>query len=44
VTAADVEAFFLAFEAGDPSADLDGDGGVTASDVEAFFLAFESGC
>jgi hypothetical protein len=43
VTGADVEAFFLAFEAGDGRGDVDGDGGVTGADVEAFFLAFEAG-
>jgi hypothetical protein len=43
VTGADVEAFFLAFEAGDPCGDTDLDGGVTGADVEAFFLAFEAG-
>jgi subtilisin-like proprotein convertase family protein len=43
VTGADVEAFFLAFEAGDACGDTDLDGGVTGADVEAFFLAFENG-
>jgi hypothetical protein len=43
VTGADVESFFLAFEAGDPCGDTDLDGGVTGADVEAFFLAFEAG-
>jgi hypothetical protein len=43
VTGADVEAFFLAFEAGDPCGDTDLDGGVTGADVEAFFVAFENG-
>jgi hypothetical protein len=44
VTGADIEAFFGAFEVGDPSGDADGDGGITGADVEAFFLAFQSGC
>jgi hypothetical protein len=44
VTGADVEAFFAAFEGGDPAADMDEDGGVTGADVEAFFVAFEGGC
>jgi hypothetical protein len=43
VTGADVEAFFAAFEAGDPCGDTDQDGGVTGADVEAFFAAFEAG-
>jgi hypothetical protein len=43
VTGADVEAFFLAFESGDPCGDTDLDGGVTGADVEAFFIAFEAG-
>jgi hypothetical protein len=43
VTGADVEAFFLAFESGDPCGDTDLDGGVTGADVEAFFIAFENG-
>jgi hypothetical protein len=43
VTGADVEAFFLAFELGDPCGDTDADGGVTGADVEAFFIAFEAG-
>jgi hypothetical protein len=43
VTGADVEAFFLAFEAGDACGDTDLDGGVTGADVEAFFVAFENG-
>jgi hypothetical protein len=43
VTGADVEAFFLAFEAGEACGDTDQDGGVTGADVEAFFIAFEAG-
>jgi hypothetical protein len=44
ITGGDIEAFFFAFEAGEPNADFDQDGGVTGADIEAFFLAFESGC
>jgi hypothetical protein len=43
VTGADVEAFFLAFEAGEACGDTDQDGGITGADVEAFFIAFEAG-
>lgn len=43
ITGTDVEAFFIAFEAGADCADVDLDGGVTGSDVEAFFLVFEAG-
>jgi hypothetical protein len=43
VTGADVEAFFFAFESGDPCGDTDLDGGITGADVEAFFIAFEAG-
>lgn len=39
----DVEAFFTAFEAGEPCADVNYDGGVTGDDVAAFFIPFESG-
>jgi hypothetical protein len=43
VTGADIEAFFLAFEAGSTCGDTDQDGGVTGADIEAFFVAFEAG-
>jgi hypothetical protein len=43
VTGADVEAFFLAFEAGEACADTDADGGITGGDLEAFFMSFEVG-
>jgi len=39
----DVEAFFIAFEAGEASADVNQDGGVTGGDVETFFLHWEAG-
>ncbi|MBL8999641.1 MAG: hypothetical protein JNK25_00730 [Phycisphaerae bacterium] len=43
VDGSDVEAFFLAWENGDPTADVNLDGGIDGSDVEAFFLAWEAG-
>jgi endonuclease/exonuclease/phosphatase family metal-dependent hydrolase len=43
VDGADVEAFFVAWEAGDPIADINADGGVDGGDVEAFFIAWEAG-
>jgi hypothetical protein len=43
VEGADVEAFFLAFEAGEPAADVDCGGGVDGADVETFFRAWEAG-
>jgi hypothetical protein len=43
VTGADIEAFFIAFETGDPCGDTDQDGGITGADIEAFFTAFEAG-
>jgi len=39
----DVEAFFLAWEAGEPDADFDENGGVDGGDIEEFFLAWERG-
>jgi hypothetical protein len=44
VDGADVEAFYLAWEAADESADVNQDGGVDGADVEAFFIAWEAGC
>ncbi|MBL9000715.1 MAG: S8 family serine peptidase [Phycisphaerae bacterium] len=41
---ADVEAFFNAWETGDPAADIDENGGIDGADVEAFFAAWQSGC
>jgi glucose/arabinose dehydrogenase len=43
IDGADVEAFYLAWEVGDPSADVNQDGGVDGQDVETFFIAWESG-
>ncbi len=39
----DVQAFFAAWEAGDPSADVNFDGGVDGPDVDYFFGAWEAG-
>jgi hypothetical protein len=45
VDGGDVEAFFLAWQAGESSADVNHDGGVEGQDVEVFFLAWvEGGC
>jgi hypothetical protein len=43
VDGADVEAFFLAWEAAEPEADVNQDGGVDGADAEAFFMAWEAG-
>ena len=43
VDGGDVEAFFVAWEAGDEDADINADGGVDGADVEAFFLLWEAG-
>lgn len=43
VTGADISAFFMEFEQGNPCADTDGDGGVTGGDIAAFFIVFEAG-
>jgi hypothetical protein len=40
----DVEAFFIAWQEGDPRGDVNQDGGVDGADVEAFFVAWEAGC
>ena len=39
----DIEAFFVAWEAGEPRGDVNIDGGVDGSDVEAFFLVWSAG-
>jgi glucose/arabinose dehydrogenase len=44
VDGADVEAFFLAWEAGVTEADVNFDGGVDGADIESFFLRWEAGC
>ena len=43
VDGADVDAFFLAWESGDPSADVNADGGIDGGDVDTFFSAWEAG-
>lgn len=43
VDLADVEAFYMAWEACDSAADVNADGGVDGSDVETFFIAWEAG-
>ncbi len=43
VDGGDVEAFFVAWEAGDESADVDQSGGIDGGDVETFFRAWEAG-
>ncbi|MBS0195860.1 MAG: hypothetical protein JSR77_03800 [Planctomycetes bacterium] len=43
IDGADVEAFFIAWEASDVIADVNQDGGVDGSDVETFFGAWEAG-
>jgi hypothetical protein len=43
VDSADVEAFFMAWEAGESIADVNADGGVNGDDVGTFFAAWESG-
>ena len=39
----DIEAFFVAWEAGDGSADVNGDGGIDGGDVQEFFTLWEAG-
>ena len=43
VDGADVESFFVAWEAGDTSSDVNADGGVDGGDVETFYRAWEAG-
>ncbi|MBS0195134.1 MAG: hypothetical protein JSR77_00085 [Planctomycetes bacterium] len=43
IDGADIEAFFVAWEAGDGIADFNMDGGVDGNDVQAFFIAWEHG-
>jgi len=40
----DIEAFFLAWSAGETIADANLDGGVDGADIEAFFTVWEIGC
>ncbi|MBS0197825.1 MAG: hypothetical protein JSR77_13805 [Planctomycetes bacterium] len=44
VDGADVESFFLDWEAGASASDLNQDGGIDGADVEAFFTRWEAGC
>ncbi len=44
VDGTDIEAFFVAWQAGDPDADVNADGGVDGGDIEAFFIRWERGC
>ena len=44
IDGSDVEAFFIAWEAGDASSDVDQDGGITGSDVQLFFERWGAGC
>jgi hypothetical protein len=43
VDGSDVDAFFLAWEAGEMAADVNQDGGVDGSDIDTFFIAWENG-
>ncbi|MBS0195958.1 MAG: hypothetical protein JSR77_04295 [Planctomycetes bacterium] len=43
IDGADVEAFFLVWEAGLAGADVNADGGVDGGDVEAFFMVWSAG-
>lgn len=43
IDAADVDAFFGAWEAGEGTADVNQDGGVDSGDVDTFFAAWEAG-
>jgi glucose/arabinose dehydrogenase len=43
VDGADVEVFYIAWEASTPEADVNQDGGVDGADVEYFFIAWERG-
>ncbi len=43
VDGGDVESFFVAWSASEPSADVNIDGGVDGADVESFFLAWAAG-
>jgi len=43
VDGADVEAFYLVWEGGEPCGDVNEDGGVDGGDVETFFVIWENG-
>jgi hypothetical protein len=40
----DADAFYAAFDAGDPSADFDCNGFTNGDDADAFAVAFDAGC
>jgi len=44
IDGADVQAFFVDWEAGSAAADVNEDGGVDGADVSTFFEAWEAGC
>lgn len=44
IDGADIESFFLDWEAGNPAADINADGGIDGADVEFFFEHWEGGC
>ncbi len=44
VDGSDVNAFFAAWETGEPSSDLNGDGAADGQDVQEFFSHWEAGC
>lgn len=44
VDGTDVEAFFIAWSAGEPTGDFDRSGGIDGQDVEAFFARWTTGC
>jgi hypothetical protein len=43
IDGSDIDAFFTAWEAGEPAADVSADGGVDGGDIEAFFTSWEAG-
>lgn len=43
VDGADVEAFFVAWEAAETGADVNQDGGIDGADIETFFVSWEAG-
>ncbi|MBL9002409.1 MAG: hypothetical protein JNK25_14865 [Phycisphaerae bacterium] len=43
IDGADVDAFYAAWEAGDPASDVNGDGGIDGADVEVFFAQWSAG-
>jgi hypothetical protein len=43
VDGSDIDAFFAAWELGEPAADVNQDGGVDGGDIGTFFAAWENG-